>query len=68
MFFSDAGGGGISGGHPRAGRGIQDHRLFLRRGSTPIPTDREFVFDNLLVRIHLIIELIIVEWPCAMGV
>jgi len=23
--------------------------------------------DNLLVRIHLIIKLILVDWPCAMG-
>ena len=28
----------------------------------------DFVIDNLLVRIHLIIEMIIVDRPCAMGV
>ena len=28
----------------------------------------EFIIDNLLVRIHLIIEMILVDWPCAMGV
>ena len=30
--------------------------------------EREFFIDNLLVRIHLIIELIMVDRPCAMGV
>ena len=30
--------------------------------------DREFFIDNLLVRIHLIIEMILVDRPCAMGV
>ena len=30
--------------------------------------EREFFIDNLLIRIHLIIEKILVEWPCAMGV
>ena len=29
---------------------------------------REFFIDNLLVRIHLIIEMVLVDWPCAMGV
>jgi len=29
---------------------------------------REFFIDNLLVRIHLIIEMILVDRPCAMGV
>ena len=29
---------------------------------------REFSVDNLLVRIHLIIEMTLVDWPCAMGV
>ena len=32
------------------------------------PTEREFVTDNLLVRIHSIIEMILVDRPCAMGV
>ena len=27
----------------------------------------EFFIDNLLVRIHLIIEMILVDRPCAMG-
>ena len=30
--------------------------------------EREFCIDNLLVRIHLIIEMILVDRPCAMGV
>jgi len=30
--------------------------------------EREFFVDNLLVRIHLIIEIISVDRPCAMGV
>jgi len=30
--------------------------------------EREIVIDNLLVRIHLIIEMILVDRPCAMGV
>ena len=29
--------------------------------------EREFFIDNLLVRIHLIIEMILVDRPCAMG-
>ena len=31
-------------------------------------TEREFCIDNLLVRIHLIIEMVLVHRPCAMGV
>ena len=30
--------------------------------------EREFFIDNLLVRIHLIIEMILVDRPCAMAV
>ena len=30
--------------------------------------EREFFIDNLLVRIHLIIQMILVDRPCAMGV
>ena len=29
--------------------------------------EREFFIDNLLVRIHLIIQMILVDQPCAMG-
>ena len=31
-------------------------------------TEREFFIDNLMVRIHLIIEIILEDRPCAMGV
>ena len=31
-------------------------------------TEREIFIDNLLVRIHLIIVMILVDRPCAMGV
>ena len=31
-------------------------------------TEREIFIDNLLVRVHLIIEMILVDRPCAMGV
>ena len=30
--------------------------------------ERESVIDNLLVRLHLIIEMILVDRPCTMGV
>jgi len=30
--------------------------------------EREFFVDNLLVRIHLIIETVLVDRPCTMGV
>jgi len=30
--------------------------------------ERQFFIDNLLVRIHLIIEMILLDRPCAMGV
>ena len=36
--------------------------------SSPAHTEREIFIDNLLVRIHLIIEMILVDRPCAMGV
>ena len=31
-------------------------------------TEREIFIDNLLVRVHLIIEMILVDRPCATGV
>jgi len=34
----------------------------------PHSCKREFFMDSLLVRIHLIIEIILVNRPCAMGV
>ena len=30
--------------------------------------EREIFIDNLLVRVHLIIEMILVDRPCVMGV
>ena len=33
-----------------------------------IQVERELFIDNLLVRIHLIIETIVADRPCAMGV
>ena len=32
------------------------------------PREREFFIDDLLVRIHLIVEVILVDRPCAMRV
>jgi len=32
------------------------------------PREREFSIDNLLVRIHFIVEMILVDRPCAMRV
>ena len=32
-----------------------------------VSSEREFFIDNLLVRIHSIIEMILVDRPCAMG-
>ena len=32
------------------------------------PREREFCIDNILVQIHLITEMIKVDWPGAMGV
>ena len=33
-----------------------------------LPAEREFFIDNLQVRIHSIIEMVLVDRPCAMGV
>jgi hypothetical protein len=40
------------------------HLLHRRR----LGVERQFFMDNLLVQIHLIIEMISVDRPCAMGV
>jgi hypothetical protein len=43
----------------------------LDTGAVSLPhshLEREFFIDNLLVRIHFIIEIILVDRPCAMGV
>ena len=36
--------------------------------STDSAREREFLIDNLLVLIHLIIDISLVDRPCAMGV
>ena len=38
------------------------------RPSARCPAERGAFIDNLLVRIHLIIEMVLVDRPCAMGV
>jgi len=48
---------------------VPHHRLDRREHQQDdAPCQREFFVDNLLVRIHLIIEIILVDRPCAMGV
>ena len=51
---------GYEAGELYAARDVELSRW--RRGET------EFFIDNLLVRIHLIIEMILVDRPCAMAV
>ena len=41
-------------------------RQYLPVKATENP-EREFFIDNLQVRIHLIIEMILADRPCAMG-
>ena len=36
--------------------------------ASSLTPERECLIDNLLVRIHLIIEIILVDRPCAMGI
>ena len=61
--------GGFEGGdlRPRGGEGCQE-ALGPRQEGHPLEKYREFCFDNLLVRIHLIIEMTLVDRPCAMGI
>ena len=33
-----------------------------------VEAEREFFIDNLLVRIHFIIKMILIDRPCAIGV
>ena len=37
-------------------------------GKLKVSPERVFCIENLLVRIHLIIEMLLVDRPCAMGV
>ena len=39
-----------------------------KRENKSKPQRKEFFMNSLLVRIHLIIEIILVDWPCAMEV
>ena len=41
---------------------------WVRQGGTQVILREIFFIDNLLVRIHLIIEMILVDRPRAMGV
>ena len=45
-----------------------ENALAAYAGAPPYTLEREFFIDNLLVRIHLIIEMILVDQPCAIGV
>ena len=44
------------------------NRVEVRESRTVRPAKREFCIDNLLVRIHFIIQMILVDRPCAMGI
>ena len=51
----------------QVGAGARRHAdVFLRHQGRG--REREFFIDNLLIRIHLIIVMISVDRPCAMGV
>ena len=39
-----------------------------REGVLLLHAEREFFGDNALVQIHFIVLMILVDWPCAMGV
>jgi len=66
---------------PRVVEGMKPELLHFSQGqiaqscnqihtpSSPHPqvTERVFLIDNLLVRIHLIIDMILVDRPCAVG-
>jgi len=47
---------------------IPEWRLHPRDRPGSASREREFFIDNLLVRIRLIIEMSLVDRPCAMGV
>jgi hypothetical protein len=52
----------------RCGRGAEGAVVKPPSTSLALPGEREFFIDNLLVRIHLIISIILVDRPCAVGV
>ena len=43
-------------------------RVLSPHATIPSTLEREIFIDNLLVRVHLIIEIILVDRPCATGV
>ena len=49
-------------------RGIRRWEGHVRHRVLDLGREREFFVDNLMVRIHLIIVMILVDRPCAMGV
>ena len=49
-------------------RGILHPRVLDDGPKPKTNPEREFFIDNLLVQIHFIIEMILVDRPCAMGV
>ena len=72
-FFCDLGGirrvpRGVEGGRQRRERRCVELRQGPEEHCVVHLREREFFIDNLLVRIHLIVEIILVERPCAMGV
>ena len=44
---------------------LEEHLKFMQLLHDRLQREREFFIDNLLVRIHLIIEMILVDRPCA---
>ena len=48
---------------PAKGDGVEEEKKGI-----PLCREREIFIDNLLVRVHLIIEMIFVDRPCATGV
>ena len=54
--------------HSTLGLRVIKRETWAGRRSPRLAREREFFIDNLLVRIHLIIEMILVDRPRAMGV
>ena len=63
----EAGRGGREGGGLGRREGVQE-RWCLSPHPPTLNPEREFFIDNLLVRIHFIIEMSLVDRRCAMGV
>ena len=72
----------MRGGGFKTSRGQSEEAIMLRRrrggayraggqqerGPCNTRREKDFFIDYLLVRIDLIIEMVSVDWPCAMGV